>query len=180
MAGGDQPIHDGDWVLMPWARGESLQSVLGRVALVRHSADETDAPAYFLKRVVETEEGYALRSHNPSEDDIPASEDTVVVALLVDVLPPDTTATAQTEPFVEALLDAMAERLPEQPSAYNAAFKASFEAMLQRVVGGSSLEALLADDDRARAMREALAEWVAEETPLNSQQAMGVIKDVGQ
>jgi hypothetical protein len=52
--------------------------------------------------------------------------------------------------------------------------------MLQRVVGGSSLEALLADDDRARAMREALAEWVAEETPLNSQQAMGVIKDVGQ
>ncbi|MGM0559219.1 MAG: DEAD/DEAH box helicase family protein, partial [Myxococcota bacterium] len=94
MAGGEQPIHDGDWVLMRWARGESLQSVLGRVALVRHNAEDTDAPAYFLKRVVETDEGYSLRSDNPAEDDIPASEDTVVVALLVDALPADTKTTA--------------------------------------------------------------------------------------
>jgi SOS-response transcriptional repressor LexA len=35
MDGGAAPIHDGDWLVMRWARAASLESREGRVALAR-------------------------------------------------------------------------------------------------------------------------------------------------
>jgi SOS-response transcriptional repressor LexA len=100
MDGGREPIRDGDWLVMRYARGEGIGAIEGRVALV-HTADATDAYAYQVKRVVREGNGWTLRSDNPARPSFPASEKTVPIALLVEAIHP------------EALAPAPGTRIPE-------------------------------------------------------------------
>jgi superfamily II DNA or RNA helicase/diadenosine tetraphosphate (Ap4A) HIT family hydrolase len=88
MDGGKKPIRDGDWLVMRYARGESVSAIDGRVALVQ-TADATDANAYQVKRVVRDGNGWTLRSDNPARRSFPATEATVPVALLVETIHPE-------------------------------------------------------------------------------------------
>lgn len=44
MHGGKTPIADGDWLVMKWARGASLGSLEGRVALLQTRTGTTPSP----------------------------------------------------------------------------------------------------------------------------------------
>ncbi|MEO6326299.1 MAG: DEAD/DEAH box helicase family protein [Thermoanaerobaculia bacterium] len=88
MDGGRVPIHDGDWVVMRWARGEALKNVAGKIALVETS--ELDgASAFQLKRVVREAGRWLLRSDNPDFADIEASERSIPLALHVQTVRPE-------------------------------------------------------------------------------------------
>ena len=45
MDGSRDPIRDGDWVVLRWARGEALKNVAGRIALVE--TGESSGPAAY-------------------------------------------------------------------------------------------------------------------------------------
>lgn len=84
MDGGSEPIRDGDWVVLEWARSAGLPRVEGRVALIaRGDADE--GQEHFLKRVVRAGGGGAgpvlLRSDNPRRPDLTMDPTTTVLAL---------------------------------------------------------------------------------------------------
>ena len=87
MDGGAKPIRDGDWLLFRPARGEGLGAVAGRVALVQ--VPENGGFAYQVKRVVKEGQRILLRSDNPERAPFDANKDTVVIAVLVDVVRPE-------------------------------------------------------------------------------------------
>jgi superfamily II DNA or RNA helicase/diadenosine tetraphosphate (Ap4A) HIT family hydrolase len=88
MAGGDKPIQDGDWLIMRWARGVGIGAVAGRIALVK-TPDEHGGYAYQVKRVVQTEGRWRLRSDNPDGPSFEATEETTPIALLVGHVGPE-------------------------------------------------------------------------------------------
>jgi hypothetical protein len=164
-AGIRQGIRDGDWALMRWARGEPLGGVVGRVALVRHEAADSDGPAYYLKRVAETDDGFELRSDNPQMLAMPASADTVVVALHVDTLRSDEVATEQVTALVEALRAELERRAPAESSAYGAAFTEG----VRRVHDHASGRNALAID---------LAEWLVAAYEIDSALSRSIVERV--
>lgn len=87
MEGGKDPIHDGDWIVLRWARGEALKNVLGRIALVE-TGDDVGEVAYQLKRVAREGGRWLLRSDNPGVPDMDASERSFPIALHVQTIRP--------------------------------------------------------------------------------------------
>jgi len=88
MDGGEQPIRDGDWLVMRYARAARLDALDGRVALIAQR-DVGGASVYQVKRIVRDGGGWMLRSDNPSAASFEASERTVPVALLEQVISPE-------------------------------------------------------------------------------------------
>ena len=88
MDGGKQPIRDGDWLVLRYARGAALGAVEGRVALVQ-TMDPTDGLRFQLKRVVREDDRWRLRSDNPKRESFDAGPDSVPVALLEQVIRPE-------------------------------------------------------------------------------------------
>lgn len=88
MDGGQNPIRDGDWLVMRYARGAGLPEVAGRVALVQ-SEDEHGAFALLVKRVTREADRWLLRPDNPLRPALPASERTTVIALLAGTVRPE-------------------------------------------------------------------------------------------
>ncbi len=125
MNGGPSPVEDGSWVLLRWARGARLGEVVDRVALVRvASASNTDdPPAYHLKRIAQTDQGFELRSDNPATPSLPASEDTVIVALHVATLTDDDILSPQEATLIDALAEEL--RVLDHFDTYSAAFEAT-------------------------------------------------------
>jgi len=99
MDGGKEPIRDGDWVVMRWARAAGLGAVEGRVALVEVTgagpdAAETGEAGYRSKRVIRGARGHVLRSDRPDAEDLQASEACRPLAVKVAVVKPEEMAPA--------------------------------------------------------------------------------------
>lgn len=88
MDGGREPIRDGDWVVLRWARGLGIGAVLGRVALVEVGDPDTGV-SYHLKRVVQDGGRFVLRSDNPDVAPMEADSSTVPLALHVATVRPE-------------------------------------------------------------------------------------------
>jgi superfamily II DNA or RNA helicase/diadenosine tetraphosphate (Ap4A) HIT family hydrolase/HKD family nuclease len=99
MAGGPNPLHDGDWVILELCRGLGIGAVRGRVVLVAVE-QPGGGTTHHLKRVVERADGWALASDNPAVADLPADGATVI-ARFVSVVRPESLA----PPEGEALAD---------------------------------------------------------------------------
>ena len=82
MDGGRNPIRDGDWVVMRWARSASAAAVDGRVALVA-TGDPDVGEAYHIKRLRKRDGQWWLESDNNAVGPAPARPDMQVVALYV-------------------------------------------------------------------------------------------------
>ncbi|MBI3726265.1 DEAD/DEAH box helicase family protein [bacterium] len=93
MDGGPRPIRDGDWLVRRFARSAGLGAIAGRVALLQVE-DEHGAFGYQVKRVVQDGSRWTLRSDNPARPSFPASERTVPIAVLVEVVRPEDIAPA--------------------------------------------------------------------------------------
>jgi hypothetical protein len=93
MDGGERPIRDGDWLVMRYARGDRLSSLEGKVALVE-TGPVSGEHAYQVKRVVRAGDGWLLRSENPTAPSFDARADTVVVAVLDEIMRPEDIAPA--------------------------------------------------------------------------------------
>jgi hypothetical protein len=93
MDGGSAPIRDGDWLVMRFARGRPIAALEGKVALVQITS-RSDSLAFQVKRVVRDGEGWELRSSNPQRPSFRASEDTVPIAVLAEVVRPEALAPA--------------------------------------------------------------------------------------
>ncbi|ABS28162.1 DEAD/DEAH box helicase family protein [Anaeromyxobacter sp. Fw109-5] len=91
MAGGGDPIRDGDWLLFRYARGAGLGAVEGRVALVQVSDGSGDG-AYQVKRIVRRDGRWLLASDNPGIAPFAAQERTVPVAILAEHVSPEALA----------------------------------------------------------------------------------------
>lgn len=88
MDGGKAPIHDGDWVVLRWARGVALKNIDKKVALIENR-DAIGEAGYQLKRVVREGGRWLLRSDNPDVPDFEASEETKPIAVLRQVIRPE-------------------------------------------------------------------------------------------
>ncbi|MGB8930731.1 MAG: S24 family peptidase [Anaeromyxobacteraceae bacterium] len=91
MDGGADPIRDGDWLVLKYARGAGLGAVEGRVALVETEGQHGDA-GYQVKRVVRDGGRWFLSSDRPGAARFEASEQTRVVALLAERIQPEALA----------------------------------------------------------------------------------------
>jgi len=81
MAGGSDPVHDGDHLLFRWARDVSLRDLEGKRVLVELEGDER---RHALKRLARTPRGFELRSDNDEgAPPIAATRDMRVVATYV-------------------------------------------------------------------------------------------------
>ncbi|MFY2562673.1 DEAD/DEAH box helicase family protein [Corallococcus terminator] len=87
MNGGERPIRNGDWLVMRYARDLSLHAMEGKVALIQ--VPDAAGYAYQVKRLVKDEGRWALRSDNPSHATSEAGADMVPIALLVEVVTPE-------------------------------------------------------------------------------------------
>ncbi len=91
MNGGKKPIRDGDWLVMRWARGVGVGTLAGRVALIQISAGH-ETFAYQVKRIVQQDDRWWLRSDNPEVPAIEATAETIPIAQLVDTVSPEAIA----------------------------------------------------------------------------------------
>lgn len=78
MAGGPDPVHDGELVLMRWVRDRSRNDLIGHRVLVEY--DGGSGPTTALKTLDRDASGYVLRSTNPSMQPLPASGGMTIVA----------------------------------------------------------------------------------------------------
>jgi len=83
MDGGTDPIRDGDWLILKYARGAGLGAVEGRVALVE-TDDGHGNMAYQVKRVIREGQQWVLASDRPGLTNIVATSETRVIALLLE------------------------------------------------------------------------------------------------
>jgi SOS-response transcriptional repressor LexA len=90
MDGGAHPIHDGDWLVFRLARGVGLGAMEGRVALLQTGVDGDHA--YQVKRVVQEDGRWRLRSDNPAAESFDATAETTPIARLVETVRPDALA----------------------------------------------------------------------------------------
>jgi SOS-response transcriptional repressor LexA len=91
MEGGTDPVRDGDWLVFRYARGVGLGAVEGRVALLQVEESSGDN-VYQVKRVVNEDGRWRLRSDNPERASFDANARTVPIALLVERLSPEALA----------------------------------------------------------------------------------------
>ncbi|RMF84467.1 MAG: HIT domain-containing protein [Nitrospirae bacterium] len=115
MEGWRSTIHDGDWLVLRWARGQEMPTLKGRVVLVARG-DPMEGQSYHLKRVTKTPSGYVLRSDNPDVPDRPAEPGDHVVAVLERVVRPEELAPDPGTVVPEGEIGA-AFGLPENPTA---------------------------------------------------------------
>jgi hypothetical protein len=87
MEGGERPIRDGDWLVMRYARAAGIGAVEGKVALVQ--VPDSAGYGYQVKRVVREKDQWMLRSDNPARPSFEATENSVPIALLVEVIQPE-------------------------------------------------------------------------------------------
>jgi hypothetical protein len=87
MDGGKAPLRDGDWAVFRLARGAAASSVENRVVLVQ--VPTAGGSAFQVKRLAREGAGWRLRSDNPSGPTFPVTDDTVVIAALVQAVPPE-------------------------------------------------------------------------------------------
>jgi len=88
MDGGRDPIRDGDWLVMRYARGAGIGAIERKIALV----EATDSPGdtrYQLKRVVKEGDRWMLRSDNPARESFEAGPGTTPIATHVETIPPE-------------------------------------------------------------------------------------------
>ncbi|TNF33001.1 MAG: HIT domain-containing protein [Deltaproteobacteria bacterium] len=132
-------IRDGDWLVMRWARGESRARLLNRVVLVARSHDD-ETQTYHIKRLEQTAAGFVFASDNPEHAPMPARPGDEPVALLVDVVRP------------ESLAPEVGSVVPEDDLAATFALSAPPSAPAQRVDGHLFVlvegQGALADPDR--------------------------------
>lgn len=88
MNGGKNPIRDGDWLVMRLARGVGLGSLRDRVALVQ-MPDDRAGYVYQVKRIVKDGTSWTLHSDNPGSPSFPATEETVPIAVVEEVVHPE-------------------------------------------------------------------------------------------
>jgi len=93
MDGGTKPIRDGDWLVMQFCRGDALPAVEGRVALVQLPGERFGS-RYQVKRIVRGDDGWLLRSDNPGAPSYPADDETIPIARLKEIVPPERLAPA--------------------------------------------------------------------------------------
>jgi superfamily II DNA or RNA helicase/diadenosine tetraphosphate (Ap4A) HIT family hydrolase len=113
MDGGREPIRDGDWLVLRYARGVSLGALAGTVALLQLPADGAGS-RYQLKRIAREDGGWLLRSDNPEVTDFEATAETVPIAKLAEIVRPEALAPAAGTVLAEADLPA-AFGLEEMP-----------------------------------------------------------------
>nr|WP_153822551.1 DEAD/DEAH box helicase family protein [Polyangium spumosum] len=106
MFGGKEPIRDGDWLVMRFARGQSREGIKGKIALVEVQDPQLGA-SYLVKRVVQDDARWVLRSENHAFPAIDATAHMVPIAMLVEVvkpeaLGPEVGATIEEEKLAEA------------------------------------------------------------------------------
>lgn len=87
MEGGSDPIHDGDWVVFRWGRGRGLGAIANRRALVQ--VPDAGGYGYQIKRVVERDGAWVLKSDNPARPSFDASASTVPLAVVEEVISPE-------------------------------------------------------------------------------------------
>jgi hypothetical protein len=105
MDGGEHSIRDGDWLVMRYARGNSLSALEGKVALVESGASSGEH-AYQVKRIVRDGDRWLLRSDKPAAPSFDASADTVAVAVLEQVVRPEDLEPAVGERLAEGQVGA--------------------------------------------------------------------------
>lgn len=105
MDGGADPIREGDWAVMRWARAASVDALEGRVALVEIPGaleGTSSGTVHLLKRIVRDGDHWLLSSDNPGGPTIAATPATTVIAVLHRVIRP------------EALAPAIGDRIAEE------------------------------------------------------------------
>jgi superfamily II DNA or RNA helicase/SAM-dependent methyltransferase len=96
MAGGDDPIHDGDWVVFRHARDITLKEIEGKVALLQ--TEHAEDVGLQIKRVLREDGRWMLQSDNPARPSIAATSRSVPIATRIqhfrpeDLAPPLATA----------------------------------------------------------------------------------------
>ncbi|ABS28171.1 type III restriction protein res subunit [Anaeromyxobacter sp. Fw109-5] len=90
MDGGSNPIHDGDWLVFRLARGVGLGAMEGRIALLQTGIGGDHA--YQVKRVVQEDGRWRLRSDNSAAESFDATAETTPVARLVETVRPESLA----------------------------------------------------------------------------------------
>ncbi|MDC0744227.1 S24 family peptidase [Polyangium mundeleinium] len=88
MHGGKEPIRDGDWLVMRFARSASREAIEGKIALVEVPDSHLGA-AYLIKRLVQEDKRWILRAENPAHASIHATAGAVPIATLVEVVKPE-------------------------------------------------------------------------------------------
>ncbi|WP_437960496.1 DEAD/DEAH box helicase family protein [Sorangium sp. So ce119] len=88
MDGGRRPVRDGDWLILRFARGASVEAIDGKVALVQ-IPDRDLGFAYQIKRIARDGSRWWLRSDNPDGPSFEATAETVPIASLVEVIRPE-------------------------------------------------------------------------------------------
>ncbi|WP_338046597.1 DEAD/DEAH box helicase family protein [Polyangium spumosum] len=106
MNGGKEPIRDGDWLVLRFARGQSREAIHGKIALVEVPDSQLGA-SHLVKRVVQDDGRWILRSENHAFPAIDATADTVLIAALVEMVKPESLgppvgATIEDEGLAEA------------------------------------------------------------------------------
>jgi SOS-response transcriptional repressor LexA len=79
MAGGEHPIHDGDWAIMRLCRAEAPSALENRVVLVQVRGEQA-AAGYQIKRLRRQDGQWLLTSDNPSGPTFRAGDDMVPIA----------------------------------------------------------------------------------------------------
>ena len=87
MEGKDDPIHDGDWVVLRWGRGRGLAAVVNRRALVQ--VPDGGGYGHQIKRIVERDGKWLLKSDNPARPSFDADASTIPLAIVEEVVPPE-------------------------------------------------------------------------------------------
>ncbi|MCY1017196.1 DEAD/DEAH box helicase family protein [Pyxidicoccus sp. MSG2] len=103
MQGGEQPIRDGDWLVMRYARAAGAGSVEGKVALVQ--VPDSAGFGYQIKRLVRVEGRWILRSDNPERPSFEAGKEVVPIALLAEVVPPERMGPERGTPLTDEQLE---------------------------------------------------------------------------
>jgi superfamily II DNA or RNA helicase/diadenosine tetraphosphate (Ap4A) HIT family hydrolase len=93
MDGGATPIRDGDWLIMRFARGASLERLRGKVALIQVE-DGSSGYGYQVKRLVQKGARWELHADNPGRESFVPGERTKPIAELVSVVRPEDLAPA--------------------------------------------------------------------------------------
>ncbi len=88
MAGGKQPVHDGDYLLLERVTATRAGSISGQTMAIER-LDEAGDGQYLLRVVHKNPDGsYRLQANNPDYPDLPASEEMHTFARLKAILDP--------------------------------------------------------------------------------------------
>ncbi|MFO0651488.1 MAG: DEAD/DEAH box helicase family protein [Polyangiales bacterium] len=88
MDGGRAPIRDGDWCVLRWMRGASVEALRDRVVLVQTTARD-EGVRFQVKRLVERDGRWRFVSDAPGGPTFAASDATTVLARVERVIRPE-------------------------------------------------------------------------------------------